>query len=69
MSIAKPVVKFEETNSISLNLPQIGQHLGLAELFKMAEVQSRPAGAALGRGRGRRALEEGGKKLADGEKV
>ena len=35
----------------------------------MAEVQSRPAGAARGRGRGRRALEDGGKKLADQERV
>ena len=70
MSIAQPVVKFEDPNSIICpNLPQIVQHLGLAELFQMAEVQSRPAGAARGRGRGRRALEEGGKKLADGEKV
>ena len=43
--------------------------MGFAELFNMAEVQSRPAGAARGRGRGRRALEDGGKKLADGERV
>ena len=41
--------------------------LGLAELLKilMAEVQSRAAGAVRGRGRGRRATEEGGKKVED----
>ena len=40
---------------------------GLAELFKilMAEVQSRPGGAVRGRGRGRRATEEGGKKVEE----
>ena len=41
--------------------------LGIAELFKMAEAQNRPAGAARGRGRGRRALDEG--RMANGEKV
>ena len=43
--------------------------LVLAELFKMAEVQSRPAGATRGRGRGRRAPAEEGKKLVDGDEV
>ena len=43
--------------------------LGFAELFKMAEVQNRPTGAVRGRGRGRRALDEGRKKLADGNQV
>ena len=56
---------------VQLGVVQTGvDHLlGFAELFNMAEVQSRPAGAARGRGRGRRALEDGGKKLADGGRV
>ena len=44
-------------------------NLGFAELFKMAEVQNRTTGAVRGRGRGRRALDEGRKKLADGNQV
>ena len=35
----------------------------------MAEVSTRPAGAARGRGRGRRAVEEGGQQSGDGKVI